>query len=86
MGTNYSSAKIVIQCAFGRLKAQFGILQQPMDLELDNIITTIDTCFILIFVRCIKQFVMNQLGPGADLGFFMTSLQYVHKCRGVRGG
>ena len=46
-GYRLSSARMVVECAFGRLKARFGILQRPLDLDLDNIITTIHACFIL---------------------------------------
>ena len=42
-GYRLSSARMVVKCAFGRL----GILQRPMDLDLDNIITAIHACFIL---------------------------------------
>ncbi|CAB3978951.1 Hypothetical predicted protein [Paramuricea clavata] len=46
-GYRLSSSRMVVECAFGRLKARFGILRRPMDLSLDNIITTIHACFIL---------------------------------------
>ena len=46
-GYRLSSARMVVECAFGRLKARFGILQRPMDLCMDNIPTTIHACFIL---------------------------------------
>ena len=38
---------MVVECVFGRLKARFGILQRPMDLSMDNILTTNHACFIL---------------------------------------
>ena len=41
------SARMVVECAFGRLKARFGILRQPIDLCLENAVTTIQACFIL---------------------------------------
>ena len=47
VGYRLSSARMVVECAFGRLKARFGILQWPLDLDSDNIITTIHACFIL---------------------------------------
>lgn len=46
-GYRLSSARMVVECAFGRLKARFGILQRPMDLSIDNILTTVHACFIL---------------------------------------
>ena len=46
-GYRLSSARMVVECAFGRLKARFGILRRSMDLNLDNIISTIHACFVL---------------------------------------
>ena len=46
-GYRLSSLRMVIECAFCRLKPRFGILRRPMDLSIDNIITTIHACFIL---------------------------------------
>ena len=38
---------MVIECAFGRLKACFGILRKPIDLNMDKIPSVILICFIL---------------------------------------
>ena len=46
-GYRLSSARMVVECAFGRLKTRLAILQRPMDLSIDNIPTTIHACFIL---------------------------------------
>ena len=46
-GYKLSSARMIIECAFGRLKARFGILTKAMDLSMDNIPSTILSCFIL---------------------------------------
>ena len=46
-GYKLSSARMIIECAFGRLKARFGILTKEMDLSMDNIPFTILSCFIL---------------------------------------
>lgn len=46
-GYRLSSARMVVECAFGRLKARFGILRRPLDVSLTNIPTTILACFIL---------------------------------------
>ena len=46
-GYRLSSARMIIECAFGRLKARFGILTKAMDLSMDNIPSTILSCFIL---------------------------------------
>ena len=42
-----SSARMVVEYAFGQVKARFGILQRPTDLCLENAVTTIHACFIL---------------------------------------
>ena len=36
-----------IECAFGRLKARWQILNRPMNIKLENVPTVIYTCFIL---------------------------------------
>ena len=46
-GYKLSSARMIIECAFGRLKARFGILTKAMDLSMDNIPSTILFYFIL---------------------------------------
>ena len=46
-GYRLSSARMVVECAFGRLKARLAILQRLMDLSMDNMPTTIHGCFIL---------------------------------------
>ena len=46
-GYQLSSARMVFECAFMRLKARFGVLQRSMDLCMDNILTTTHACFIL---------------------------------------
>ena len=42
-----SSARMPIECAFGRLKGRFGALRRPMDIILDDIPYVIHSCFIL---------------------------------------
>ena len=46
-GMKLCSARMVIECAFGRLKARFGALRRPMDLKLDTLYTVIYACFVL---------------------------------------
>ncbi len=46
-GYRLSSARMVVECGFGRLKARFGILRKPIDLSMNNIPHTILSCFIL---------------------------------------
>ena len=36
-GHHYSSARMVIECAFGRLKARFGYLRRDMDINIDDL-------------------------------------------------
>jgi len=42
-----SCARFVIECAFGRLKARFGILRRPMDINLNDLPSVIYSCFAL---------------------------------------
>ena len=42
-----SSARMVIECAFGRLKARFSSLRRETDITLDNLPQSINSCFIL---------------------------------------
>ena len=46
-GYRLSSARMVIECAFGRLKARFGCLRRDMDINLDDLPYVIHACFIL---------------------------------------
>ncbi|XP_037537968.1 putative nuclease HARBI1 [Nematolebias whitei] len=41
------SGRVVIECAFGRLKARFGALRRPMDINLRDLPHVIYTCFVL---------------------------------------
>lgn len=38
---------MVIECAFGRLKARFAALRQPMDINLLDLPSVINACFVL---------------------------------------
>lgn len=38
---------MVIECAFGRLKARFGALRRPMDINLNELPLVIYACFVL---------------------------------------
>ena len=46
-GYRLSSARMVTECAFGRLKRRFGILRRPLDLALLHIPELIHACFTL---------------------------------------
>lgn len=46
-GYNLCSARNVIECSFGRLKARFGALKRPMDINLQDLPLVIYACFVL---------------------------------------
>ncbi|KAF3847250.1 hypothetical protein F7725_020278 [Dissostichus mawsoni] len=46
-GITLYSARMVIECAFGRLKARFAALRRPMDINLDDLPHVIYSCFVL---------------------------------------
>ena len=46
-GYRLSSARMVIEGAFGRLKGRFGILRRPLDINLADTPKVIHSCFIL---------------------------------------
>ncbi|KAL2080758.1 hypothetical protein ACEWY4_024551 [Coilia grayii] len=46
-GLSLCRARMVIECAFGRLKARFGALRRPMDLNLGDLPLVIIACFVL---------------------------------------
>ena len=46
-GFRSSSARMVIECAFGRLKARFGCLRRDMDINLKELPNIINSCFVL---------------------------------------
>ena len=46
-GWRLCSARMVIECAFGRLKGRFGALRREMDINLNNLPDVIHASFIL---------------------------------------
>ena len=46
-GYRLSSARAVVECAFGRLNARFGILRRAIDIGLQNLPNIILACFVL---------------------------------------
>lgn len=46
-GFRLCSARNVIECAFGRLKARFRCLKRAMDINLDELPYIIYACFVL---------------------------------------
>ena len=53
-GQRLSSARMVIECAFGRLKARFGCLKREMDINLKDLPAVIHSCFILHTLTFVK--------------------------------
>ena len=46
-GQRLSSARMVIECVFGLLKARFGCLRREIDINLKDLPAVIHSCFIL---------------------------------------
>ena len=46
-GYKICSARNVIECSFGRLKARLAALKQSMEINLDNLPHVIYACFVL---------------------------------------
>ena len=46
-GYRFFSARMVIECAFARLKARFGCLRWGMDINIDDLPYVIHSCFVL---------------------------------------
>ena len=46
-GFGLLSARLIIECAFGRLKARFGCLRRSIDIRLEELPAVIRSCFIL---------------------------------------
>ena len=46
-GLNLCSARNVIECSFGRLKARFGCLKRAMDINIAEVPFVIYECFVL---------------------------------------
>lgn len=60
-GYGLSSARMVIECAFGRLKARFGCLRRDVDINLAELPYIIHACFILHnFCKLRKESVNEQ--------------------------
>ena len=59
-GQRLSSARMVIKCAFGRLKAQFGCLRREMEINLKDLLAVIHSCLILHNLCEIRQEAVNQ--------------------------
>ena len=46
-GHHLSPARMVIECAFGRLKARFGTIRRELDINMDGLLNVIHSCFVL---------------------------------------
>ena len=59
-GYRLCSARNVIECAFGRLKARFSALRRAMDVNIDDLPYVIYACFVLHnFCEVNKEFVSD---------------------------
>ncbi|XP_033985794.1 putative nuclease HARBI1 [Trematomus bernacchii] len=68
-GLTLYSARMVIECAFGRLKARFAALRRPMDINLDDLPHVIYSCFVLHnFCEASKEAVDDQSVLGTIQG------------------
>ena len=47
IGLKLCSARNVIECSFGRLKARFGVLRRAMNISIDELPYVIFACFVL---------------------------------------
>ena len=65
-GYRLSSARMVIECAFGRLKARFGCLNRNMDINLKDLPNVIYACFVLHnFCKIHKELILQNDGSKA---------------------
>ena len=46
-GMTLCQSRMVIECAFARLKARFGALKRPMDINLNELPYVVYVCFVL---------------------------------------
>ena len=68
-GYRLSSSRMVIECAFGRLKARFGCLRRKMDINLDELPAVIHSCFILHNFCELRKETINQQQVEAALKY-----------------
>ena len=59
-GQHLCSARMVLECAFGRLKARFGSLRREINMNLKDISVVIHYCFILHNFCEIRQEAVSQ--------------------------
>ena len=59
-GFRLCSARVAIECAFGRLKARFGILKREMDISFPYLQEVIHSCFILNYCELQKEGLKEQ--------------------------
>ena len=59
-GQHLPSARMVIKCVFGRLKAWFGCIRREMDINLKELPAVIHLCFVLHNFCEIRQKAVNE--------------------------
>ena len=84
-------ARMVIECAFGRLKARFAALKRPMDINLQDLPHVIYACFVLHnFCEDSKETVADHSVSGAiqcdnDLQPPIQRNNYITDCNETEG-
>ena len=84
-------ARMVIECAFGRLKARFAALKRPMDVNLQDLPHVIYACFVLHnFCEDSKETVADHSVSGAiqcdnDLQPPIQCNNYITDCNETEG-
>ena len=68
-GFRLSSARIVVECAFGRLKARFGCLRRDMDINVKELPYVINACFVLHNFCEIRKEFLNEKKVEEGLNF-----------------
>ena len=83
-GYRLLSARIVIEYAFGRLKARFGCFRRCVDIDLDDLTGITHSCFILHNFREIHKETINLKYVTAALKFGIFSNVNLQRKVGIR--
>ena len=83
LGFKLSWARMLIQCAFGRLKGRFGCLRRDMDIDMKYLPEVIYDCFILHNYCEINNDVIANLRVEEAQRFDANFQTILSSCRGV---